>query len=317
MRKKRFYKKLAANVLVISFLLVTLLSTTTTYAWLSTTWHSGTFSIKTSVLSAPALEIWTYHKTDDATTEGWYKTYKDSDTPLEKKAVESIGTITEENSGNTFEPEGDFSLYFGTINNLADEQDNLPVYVKFTIPLEAHTVNNIKLSCQLPDDYLDIYQLGKVAGKPDTGKRVSADLEELLRNTTTYDFINMEWAISDNESDIYPLSDTSPAELPDGFEDFFDSYTMSDTLKAEKKLTSTKNAKGLSVTWEESQSARTTIYLYLKFSIKPDTLQAALSTDLKEIMPVYLIFNTKFSLDIESKSDGEPNVSVDTTSSAN
>jgi len=299
---RKVFKYVLSKLSIALFIALIMTVESAVCAWLSTSVNLGEFSIKNYSLKIPKLEMWTCHKND-----GWYLTYEDQNT--EEKKLQNINksTIT-----NTFEKNGDYSLYFGTINNLVDQQDNLPVYMKVTVVLPPYSSNTISINYSLPNDngkhYLKPYRyMGSAAGWKLLGYADSADnLYYQLTQKDVYPFLSLNYYISNQYSaNIAPYilsgkkivkSDTysKDSSIPDKFDSIFTS---------DKIVEDGTNLSISDSSISNSDPTEKYVYLYFKFSVPTDTLQSALfNTDLKYVMPIYLVFDIKFDICVESKS---------------
>jgi len=306
---KKLIRFLSTNTLVICLITLLFISSTTAYAWLSTVWQSNAFSLKASYTYVPDVEVWTKHNTQD--DNGWYQaTFVDQENEV-NKVIKSIGTFGKEGGYDTYTHTSQFDLFFGTINNLAQEQDNLPVYVKFTISLVSGTENTISVNYSLPDNYLQVFRV--VSGMQ---AKQNADIQLInaeLNDTSKYEFLKMQYFFSETN---YSLAGseapyTLPVDTSSGTSIDFDSLFTENTYY---DISTSKIHQDNAFKYDAGGNALSTdYYLYIKFSIDPKALQKALAYEqtvgtgssarvigLKTEMPADLIFSTNLSIDVQS-----------------
>jgi len=288
---KNYIKRSLVCLVLVLCGVALLFAETTAFAWLSTFVQLGHFSVGTTDTNAPAFELWTCQKETVNKEEvyKWYATYEDGATVEEEK---HLPVIDSDSSTTTFTPVSMASLYFGNIDNLAEEQDNLPVYMKYTVTLLPHSTNTVTLTEELPDgDYLFLYKL--TPGSDDDEGTLLADttanenMVTLLNNRTEYPFLHLHTYWTEDANEDYSFEDGATA-LPDGFADKF---SASDT-KPE-----------MSRTFDNDTDSPKDVYIYVRYSVSADTLKKALLTKLKENMPAYLIFNVKLTLEVQTAKD--------------
>jgi len=291
-------------------LLVTILTgiifLSASYAWLSETLGSTKYSLVTSSNPTnPNIELWTNAIGGES---DWRKTGDMSSTdPDENKAIPSIGTFSVNGTTGkkTFVLKDKFSLYFGTINSLVQEQDNLPVYLKIKVPIEAKSKNNLYIDYNKPDDdnYATAYKINLATGVSEELEVLDADGNSTSPTGVpwldTYDLVGVHYVVSSSSSDNYELiTDSSGFKLPSAVSDMFDEkQTHTNPIN---KITSEESSK-LSPDIINDTDDTIYAYAYIKFSVSPATLIQVLNdTNVKDNMPIYLMFNLDFSVELRT-----------------
>ncbi|GEM_PF-4133443 len=292
-------KRIAKCAVVLVALAVIITLETVTFAWLSTAWNGGDFAITTASTNAPAMQIWTKHETD-----GWFVTYDDVDDPTDNKVLDSI--LTTDSEGH-LKAANEYSLYFGTIHNLVQTQDNPPVYIKATFNLSANSTNTVTLHYSLPTKYVTLYSkasTGYITEVSGLDSNVSGDDSWENLSGSSYDFLQLDcyYSVADNVKSNYIIDSTAHEIRLDGSDS--DAYNSLNALFDSRPTTGDANGKkdisgDMTITLDNNTANTKTVYVYYRFTVPAQSLKDLLTnTNVKDYMPIYLIFDTNISFDI-------------------
>ncbi|GEM_PF-5527675 len=292
--------------LLLSF---TALWSPSSFAWLASSVRSTTFTVESSSVSKfEEAQVWMYSDTEykDATSGyarsiGWNVVVVDpkKDSTGIEKHFSAIGKFeTKEDDGKeitTFDP---YFLYFGTINNLVQEQANRPVYLKFKIKLQKNSSNTVKLNYSTPDNYVSVYKASLSGAENNFGYYPSEEvtdndyaLNKELSNTNDYPFLRFRYFYSTTDYTISNLNGTT-----DTFSPLFNDDSDMGVVEYLKE----DDASKLSTTLENEGEEQYYCF-YIKISINSETLADALTNSgLKNYMPAYLLFTANLGLEIQT-----------------
>ncbi len=266
------------------------------FAWLASFPLNTTFTVRSSDVSKfESAEVWVYaEEAYDDRVKGWNVASVDSSgTTQDAVRFREIGSFGGTETV-TFSPT---FLYFGTINNLIQEQANKPVYLKFKIALKKNSTNTVRLDYTTDDDYVSVYQLDYAAEQNAYGFYPSVEVTDesldALCSLSDYPFLRFRYFTSKENYDISALGDENDPSKPDVFSALFDEGS-------EKVTEYTNNPDDLTTVFDNTEGD-TSAYIYVKISVNSETLAKALTeSELKNFMPAYLVFSVGLGLEIRT-----------------